>query len=246
MLTLCEKWKLLSFKEHIEEYFFQYHNHGLRNFKGKNIRLNNLQLLQLADKHNLIKYCAAFLQQTTCLPFGNDYQKENFFKSSSAELTYEILKKVITTELYSNDIEVLVIFNFLDLILYENRVPDLSLTKRYENQTPSQVKMQTPTFNLMKNTEDKNEVIVKVEGYEIHINSIVLTEASPVFRAMLNSTFKEGHEKIVNLPGKKINGVLEFFSYLTKPKIIDGRYTSPSLLLRYLVTYKHIKILRLP
>ena len=39
---------------------------------------------------------------------------------------------------------------------------------------------------------------------------------------MLNSSFMEGREKVVELPGKKINDVLEFFSFLIKPKIING------------------------
>jgi len=222
LLDLCEKWKLSSFKEHIEDYFFHHHHNGLINFNGK-LTLEALTILKLADKHKLVKYCDAFLRNTQKIPYCQNNER-NFracFKSSSPKLRYEVLKKIVLYNCDGNTklIEIIVIFNFLDLILYDNRVHDLSIRNPYQGDD----ELKRPTaIDLTNDIGDENNVIVKVEGHEIHINSITLTENSRVFHTMLNSTFREGQERIVELPGKKIDDVLEFFSYLSKPRVMNG------------------------
>ena len=54
-----------------------------------------------------------------------------------------------------------------------------------------------------------------IEEKEIHVNSFILTDNSPVFKAMLNSTFKEGQDKRIELPGKNFEHFAYFLHYLS-------------------------------
>ena len=47
-----------------------------------------------------------------------------------------------------------------------------------------------------------------VEEPLFHVHSVVLSLASPVFERMLQSDFKEGREKIIELPNQNMNDVL--------------------------------------
>ena len=83
------------------------------------------------------------------------------------------------------------IFNFFDLIFHENRVVNLAVKKEFME--PVQLKTPSVDLNLISCKKDaKNCVTLVIEEKEIHVNSFVLTDNSPVFKAMLNSTFKEG------------------------------------------------------
>ena len=232
LLDLCVKWKLVSYKIHIENYFFNHHKHGLHKYDGE-LNLKSLKLLKLADKYKLINYYNAFLKETkVCLELFlysdtvimKDFR--NSLKNSSPRLRYEVLKIAFLAfnnankNHNQNSIEIFVIFNFLELILYENRVPDLSVTKPKSQSDDGEGKIQTH-IDMTKDVGGDSKVVVEVDGHEVLINSITLTENSPVFNAMLNSSFKEGQEKIIKLPGKKINDVLEFFSFLKKPREIS-------------------------
>ena len=152
-----------------------------------------------------------------------------YLQRTRPKLRYEIIKLFTISEFKkypqcpmvdAGVMELKAIFNFLDLMLYDNKVLDHSSTKLYSS-------LETPTIDHLRETykigQFEYDVIVKVEGHEIQMNSTILTENSPVFHAMLNSTFKEGQDKNIQLPGKKIKNVLEFFSFFTKPKAIDGK-----------------------
>ncbi|KAJ8316333.1 hypothetical protein KUTeg_006347 [Tegillarca granosa] len=56
----------------------------------------------------------------------------------------------------------------------------------------------------------KGDLILVVEGKELYVNRQLLTEASPVLRAMLESDFKESTQDRIELPGKSYKGVVEF------------------------------------
>nr|XP_034315577.1 kelch-like protein 40 [Crassostrea gigas] len=54
------------------------------------------------------------------------------------------------------------------------------------------------------------DLILVVEGRQIHVNKNVLCEHSPVFNTMFNSNFKEGTAKEIVLQDKKATDVVEF------------------------------------
>ena len=58
------------------------------------------------------------------------------------------------------------------------------------------------------------DVILKVEGESFHLNRKWLAENSPVFKTMFESEFKEKHNKVIHLPGKKFRDFETFlFSF---------------------------------
>lgn len=54
------------------------------------------------------------------------------------------------------------------------------------------------------------DLILVVEGRQIHVNKNVLSQHSPVFNTMLNSNFKERTAKEIVLQDKKATDVVEF------------------------------------
>ncbi|KAJ8311526.1 hypothetical protein KUTeg_010881 [Tegillarca granosa] len=54
------------------------------------------------------------------------------------------------------------------------------------------------------------DIALVVEGKKLFVNKFVLAVASPVFKKMFTSEFKEKDTSEVKLPGKKYKDVLEF------------------------------------
>lgn len=46
---------------------------------------------------------------------------------------------------------------------------------------------------------DDSDVVLNVEDERFHVHSNILGFASPVFKAMLSSNFKEGRQKIIRV-----------------------------------------------
>lgn len=61
---------------------------------------------------------------------------------------------------------------------------------------------------------DDSDVVLNVEDERFHVHSNILGFASPVFKAMLSSNFKEGRQKVINLPGKSKTTVLAMLNLI--------------------------------
>jgi len=61
--------------------------------------------------------------------------------------------------------------------------------------------------------EDSDLVLV-VEDKRFHVHRQILSLHSPVFKAMLNTQFKEATADEIPLPGKKANEILSFLKQL--------------------------------
>jgi len=55
---------------------------------------------------------------------------------------------------------------------------------------------------------------LEVEGQKIYVPKTVLAEASPVFKRMFESEFKEKNMEVIQLPEKKVADVTEFLKCL--------------------------------
>ena len=75
--------------------------------------------------------------------------------------------------------------------------------------------------------DETSDVVLEVEGRELHANRAVLAHYSPVFGKMFFSDFKEKEQSKVPLPGKSYNEIANFFNVLypqtpTSPGLIKG------------------------
>lgn len=64
------------------------------------------------------------------------------------------------------------------------------------------------------------DVILEVEGKQLHVRKEVLAENSPVFRRMFESKFKERHDVRISLPGKKYKEFEMFLRTFYHPSIV--------------------------
>ena len=61
---------------------------------------------------------------------------------------------------------------------------------------------------------EDSDLVLTVEDDTFHVHRQILSLHSPVFKAMLNSQFKEATATEIPLPGKKPNEVLDFLKAL--------------------------------
>ncbi|XP_062605980.1 kelch-like protein 23 [Saccostrea cucullata] len=64
-------------------------------------------------------------------------------------------------------------------------------------------------------------VILEVEGRDIHVNKQVLSDHSPVFKAMFELDFTEKHKNKIQLPGKKYDDFVYFLYTFYYPERLD-------------------------
>ena len=72
---------------------------------------------------------------------------------------------------------------------------------------------------------DITDIALKVENTLFHVNKGVLMVASPMFRTMFLSQFKESDQKMIHLPEKKAKDMEIFLKliYPEKDYILTGR-----------------------
>ena len=75
--------------------------------------------------------------------------------------------------------------------------------------------------------DETSDVVLEVEGRELHANRAVLAHYSPVFGRMFFSDFREKEQNKVPLPGKSYDEMANFFTVLypqtpTSPDLITG------------------------
>ena len=193
-----------------------------------------IESLNIAQKNGMHSFVQDELAKKTSLKHFN-LIKTPKFKALHKEIQYELLKSsVLNTYRYLNKemnyytaewMEVQFIFNFLDLIIYENRTADIVARKNSWTSEPVDVNIEKDDINLESISCPKNSpnrVTLVVEDIEINVNSFILTNNSPVFKAMLNSTFKEGRNRKIELPGKKFQEIVYFLQFLHAPQDVDG------------------------
>jgi hypothetical protein len=73
------------------------------------------------------------------------------------------------------------------------------------------------TSCVLDDPDETSDVILEVEGRQLHANRAVLAHFSPVFQRMFYADFKEKEQKVVPLPGKKYDDMAAFFNVLYPP-----------------------------
>ncbi|XP_062590741.1 uncharacterized protein LOC134252316 [Saccostrea cucullata] len=64
------------------------------------------------------------------------------------------------------------------------------------------------------------DVILEVEGTDIHLNKQMLMDNSPVFKVMFESDFSEKHKDRISLPGKKYADFVNFLYTFYNPELL--------------------------
>ena len=177
--------------------------------------------------------------------FTIDKNDMDVFLNSSTlpkEIAYELVKnsiKVLFHDIKDHNLnilntynkgygEMLSILNFFDHIFYDDNVIDI-LPKNKRGQIfqkePFQFKTRCVIGRITCGEDFVDRATLIIEDKRIHVKSFILTDNSPVFKTMLQSTsFKEGQTKTIELPGKSLDEVVYFLEFLHYPKQIDGKF----------------------
>ena len=157
----------------------------------------------------------------------------NLFINLEKTLRYEILKNTMMKETVhmmgsKEFLELKIILNFLDALIYEEKVLDNSTQTSRKRRLEWELdfkncKKQKTSCNSFQIETPSTDIILLVDGVKLYVNSFTLTENSPVFKVMLESTFKESQEKLIQLPGKNVKEVVSFLTFMTHHEEIDSK-----------------------
>lgn len=123
---------------------------------------------------------------------------------------YEIAKIRIKTQLENKADECNAIIKQLDEIFYHRETPCIIPQTAKKLKENKEKRMENPFAKPVRNSD----VVLKVENYELHLHSAVLSLYSPVFQVMFGGNFKEGITKEVHLKEKEADHVIEMCKYL--------------------------------
>lgn len=78
----------------------------------------------------------------------------------------------------------------------------------------SNVDAEVEDINPFSEPWGDSDLVLVVEDKRFHVHRPILSLHSPVFKAMLNTEFKEATADEIPLPGKKANEILSFLKQL--------------------------------
>ena len=212
--------------------------------KGKyGDRISIFKDLITAGKYDLNECLAEFLDGKPTFMVKGEFSDELTRLASKLpkQVEYEIFKNTIFAFFAENTngqlsgreagfAELISILSFLDQLFYDDIVVDVSSKqKSLEAFKKKKIMFRYNTKeSIRKVTCDQSAglgVTLVIENQEIHIKSFILTDNSPVFKAMLESTsFKEGQTKTIELPGKSLDEFVYFLEFLQdSTKVFDGK-----------------------
>ena len=222
----------------------------LNRYVGGEILKRKLEVLRIAEKNDLFEYMKKQFKSNLGNVLGeHNLIRDSSFKALHRETRYEILKGSVTFPfMYDTDrpnwgcprqlissnlernvewLELKFIMNFLDLIVYDSRMLEMNCKNSFRFKPTRNVLEKLEEYfdleTISCSKESSDCVTLVVEDKEIYVSSFLLTNNSPVFRAMLNSnSFKEGQSKRIELPGKKFNEIALFLQWLSSPQDIGN------------------------
>eukprot|EP00111_Clytia_hemisphaerica_P000482 TCONS_00001385-protein len=238
VLSVTKMLKMKGLRDHIENEEFL----PLIRAPSVSIHLTDSLLAHLGIAHEFGLHCFVQKIMVRNVPLRNfNLIKSPSFNRLHRDLRFEILKNTINDQFSDSShfnhelLEIQIIFNFFDFIVFENRSLNVAPQKSY---------VVSPAINTSWNSFEEtvarrfipydkdltDSVTLIVENKEIYVNSYLLTTNSPVFKAMLNSvSFKEGQSKRVELPGKKHSEILFFLHHLQTPQDIGNIIDFPDI-----------------
>ena len=192
-----------------------------------NTQLNEkqLEILLKADRFELMNLYRNLLRKKPRIELNAISKENKTFLDMKPMTRYELVRNSLIEKSkdHTSDnkflTEVQDIFKFYDVILYEDRVIDLSAKKDFEN--ADDFKFDGNEKNcFLAEPKDTHWAILVVEDVKIYVDLFVLSQASPVFEEMLTTASQEENgKKILKMPGKNVDQVVQFVTFLIKPKM---------------------------
>lgn len=190
-------------------------------YQDKNTNIaENVQGFLLADKYELKDLTSKLLSFKSSMSFNelvNTVGTENLNPETIFQLAVKRIPSIIRPE--SRD-ESYTVKDTLEEI-YKTTI----------QQRTNEVKTTTPSRSWHSFDEDEySDVILKIEGEELHLHSAILSVYSPVFKATFNELSPQNGKYITEIKGRKIEHVVEMLKLLYPDKF--QKITSECLLFK--------------
>uniref|UniRef100_A0A7M5V7H7 BTB domain-containing protein n=1 Tax=Clytia hemisphaerica TaxID=252671 RepID=A0A7M5V7H7_9CNID len=252
LLSICSKWSLSNYRNHIEEYLLTQHKAGIEKFNGC-LQPQHLDILHLADRFQLEKILTKLMSNLSSIGFEYSTNIKVSLEKLNREIKYEILKTLIVGKATresmaaSVSMELDCIFNFLDLLIFEDRVLDMYAKNKFKDFASHKEyliysKLRKEDFTAKQRSSD---VKLVVNGDELFVNPYILSNNSPVLKDMLVKAGKENDGDCLNLLWKSTDEIVLLLTFLTKSMELNGDcdlYTLASLCEEYKIEWLMSKI----
>ncbi|XP_066920121.1 uncharacterized protein [Clytia hemisphaerica] len=252
LLSICSKWSLSNYRNHIEEYLLTQHKAGIEKFNGC-LQPQHLDILHLADRFQLEKILTKLMSNLSSIGFEYSTNIKVSLEKLNREIKYEILKTLIVGKATresmaaSVSMELDCIFNFLDLLIFEDRVLDMYAKNKFKDFASHKEyliysKLRKEDFTAKQRSSD---VKLVVNGDELFVNPYILSNNSPVLKDMLVKAGKENDGDCLNLLWKSTDEIVLLLTFLTKSMELNGDcdlYTLASLCKEYKIEWLMLKI----
>ena len=212
---MCKTFGLKAFQTYLESnYYDHFKNHEFQ------IEDKDLKVLDLCSQDLQKKMLSDGPRAKTV------NLKSSSFESMSTIVRYELWKNTIIhgfkiVKSRQNILELQSIFNYFDLIIFNDRVADLCPHKDFLEPSPLLYDTHTMLEKISCDKSFEDSATLILGDKTINVKSFLLTDNSPVFKAMLQSTsFKEGQTKTIELPGKCFNEIVYFLHHLIHPNLV--------------------------
>ncbi|XP_066914081.1 uncharacterized protein [Clytia hemisphaerica] len=251
LLELSNQWGLEVLKKELENFLLLKHPDGPSQISD-NTQLNDKQLdiLLKADKFELKNLYRTLLRKKPRMELSTISKENKTFIDMKPITRYELIRNSLIEKSKSHTsdnkflTEIEDIFKFCDVILYEDRVIDLSAKKDFEN--ADHFKFDGNDKNsFLAEPNNAHYAILIAEDVKLYVDSFVLSEASPVFEEMLETASRDVNgKKILELPGKCFDQVVQFLTFLKKPTMIREEKVDMLSLATLAAEYKVDRLLK--
>eukprot|EP00111_Clytia_hemisphaerica_P019614 TCONS_00057882-protein len=185
-----------------------------------------LNLILLCDEYGLENLYRMIMIQNPRVDLASI--KDNYkFHGLHLLTRYELIRnsviQMFQKKSHSIAAEVEDIFNFYDVLLYENRTPDISVKKPFRENASFNFDPKEKEKFLAEPADDRFVVLI-VEGMKLHVDSFTLVNQSPVFKEILEIAPRNKSGK-KTLPGQGVNEVAHLLTFLTEPREIEAQNT---------------------
>ena len=225
---------MTSFKDYFQNFFIEKYSTTEKNATTK-LCSENFLLYFLAHEFNLdsLLQCLSdaslrFEDADACIKLLEEHEQNLQIISNKDErqIIFELLKSTITHEIEKNEkeddnkkkkeisrLERIVIWNFFDALIFEDRILDNSVSVRTNRKrTYEEISEDIESKYLSK--DPSTDLTLNVEESKLYVRSALLKKNSPVFRTILMKKKKDGDGMEIDLIGKSVKDVITFLDFL--------------------------------
>lgn len=183
-------------------------------YQDKNVcAVDNVQGLILADKYDLKDLTNRLLSFKSSISF-NELVNINGSGNLKPETVFKLAVKRIPTILRPESRD--------ESYIVKDTLEEIYRKKQQQQQQEKETKTKSDNFPPESShpflEDEHSDVLLKIEGEELHLHSAILSVYSPVFKAMFKQLSPQDGKYVTEIKGRKLEHIVEMLKFLYADK----------------------------